>query len=74
MLEDIIKSLEQLKTSESSELAFSALRRYTSRPAAIFYRYDTIELLQSSVRLLLNDSHQKADEYAASLDEIRARD
>lgn len=73
VLEDKIKSLEQLKTLESAESALAALRRHINRPAAMFDKYEAVELLQSLVRLARNESHQKADEYAAAIDEIRAR-
>jgi len=73
VLEDKIKSLELLKTLESSESALAALRRHISRPTAMFDKYEALDLPQSLVRLARNESHKKADEYAAALDEIRAR-
>ena len=39
----------------------------------MFDKYEALGLLQSLVRLARNESHKKADEYAAALDEIRAR-
>ena len=39
----------------------------------MFDKYESLDLLQSLVRLARNESHKKADEYAAALDEIRAR-
>ena len=39
----------------------------------MFNKYAALDLLQSLVRLARNESHKKADEYAAALDEIRAR-
>ena len=65
--------MEQLKTLESSESALVALRRHISRPTAMFNKYEALDLLQSLVRLARNESHKKANEYAAALDEIRAR-
>ena len=65
--------MEQLKTLESSESALAALRRNISRPTAMFEEYEALDLLQSLVRLARNESHKKADDYAAALDEIRAR-
>ena len=73
MLEDKIASLEHLRTLESSESAVAALRRYIRRPAAMFDKYEAIELLQSLVCLARKENHRKADEHAAALDEIRAR-
>ena len=49
----------------------AALRRYINQPAAMFDKYEAVELLQSLLRLARNESHQKADEYAAALDEIK---
>ena len=65
--------MQQLKTLESSESALAALRRHISRLTAMFDKYESLDLLQSLVRLARNESHKKADEYAAALDEIRAR-
>ena len=39
----------------------------------MFDKYEVLDLLQSLVRLARNESHKKADEYAAALDEIGAR-
>ena len=39
----------------------------------MFDKYEALDLLQSLVRLARSESHKKADEYAAALDEIRAR-
>ena len=39
----------------------------------MFYKYEALQLLPSLVRLARNESHKKADRYAAALDEIRAR-
>ena len=66
-------SLERLRTLDSSESALAALRRYISRPAAIFDKYEAVELLQSLLRLARNENHQKADEHAAALDDIKTR-
>lgn len=38
----------------------------------MFDRYEAIEFLQTLARLARNESHQKADEYAAPLDEVKA--
>ena len=65
--------MEQLKTLQSSESALAALRRHISRPTAMFGKYEAFDLLLSLVRMARNESHMKADEYAAALDEIRAR-
>ena len=58
---------------ESSESTLAALGRHISRPTAMFDKYKALDLLQSLVRQARNESHKKADEYAAALDEIRAR-
>ena len=65
--------MERLRTLNSSESALAALRRYINRPAAIFDKYEAVELLQSLLRLARNENHQKADEYAAALDEIKTK-
>ena len=65
--------MERLRTLDSSESALAALRRYINRPAAMFDKYEAVELLQSLLRLARNENHQKADEYAVALDEIKTR-
>ena len=39
----------------------------------MFDKYEALDLLQSLVRLARNESHEKTDEYATALDEIRVR-
>ena len=68
-----MKSFEQLKTLESSESALAALRQHISRPTTMSDKYAALYLLQCLIRLARNESHKKAEEYAAALDEIRAR-
>ena len=50
-----------------------ALRRHLNHPLNMFDLYEAVELLQSLVRLARNKAHDKADEYAAAVDEVRAR-
>ena len=52
----------------------TALRHYINRPAAIFDKYEAVELLQFLLRLARNENlenHQKADEYTTALDEVK---
>ena len=39
----------------------------------MFDKYEAVELLQLLLRLARNENNQKADEYAAALDEIKTR-
>ena len=39
----------------------------------MFDKYEALDLLQSLVRLARNETHKEAEEYAAALNEIRAR-
>ena len=68
-----MKSLEHLNTLESSESALAALRQHISRPTTMSDKYEALYLLQCLIHLARNESHKKAEEYAAALDEIRAR-
>ena len=68
-----MKALEDEGTRRSTENALITLRRHLNRPLNMFDRYEAIELLQSLVRLARNEAHEKADLYAAALDEVRAR-
>ena len=65
--------MDRFRTLDSSESALAALRRDINRPTAMFGKYEAVELLQSLLRLARNENHQKADEYAAALDEIKTR-
>lgn len=49
------------------------LRRHLNRPLNMFDQYEAVELLQSLVRLVRNEAHEKADIDATALDEVRAR-
>ena len=72
-MEEKLRSLERLKTMESSEAALAALRRHISRPLQLFDRYEATNLLQSLIRLARSEGDRKAEEYAAALDEVTAR-
>ena len=68
MLEDKIKLLEQERSAESCTNALLALRRHLNRPSSLFDRFKAIELLEARTQ-----AHEKADEYAAALEEVKAR-
>ena len=73
VLEKKLKALEDEGARRSTENALITLRRHLNRPLNMFDRYEAIELLQSLVRLARNEAHEKADLYAAALDEVRVR-
>ena len=58
---------------ETTEGTLVNLRRYLNRPNSAFDRFDVLDILQALVRLACTQAHQKAEEYAAALDEVRAR-
>lgn len=58
---------------ESSESALAALRRYISRPANMFDRFEAFNLLQALLRVARSEGSDKAEEYSAAFDEISAR-
>ena len=72
-LERKLKALEDDRARRSTEDALITLRRHPNRPLNMFDRYEAVELLQSLVRLARNEAHKKADTYAATLDEVKAR-
>ena len=72
-LERKLKALEDERARRSTEDALITLRRHLNRPLNTFDRYEAVELLQSLVRLARNEAHEKADTYAATLDEVKAR-
>ena len=72
-LEMKLKALEEERARRSTEDALVTLRRHLNRPLNMFDRYEAVELLQFLVRFTRNEAHEKADIYAAALDEVRAR-
>ena len=72
-LEREVRALEQEKTLETTEGTLVNLRRYLNRPNSAFDRFEVLDILQALVRLARTQAHQKAEEYAAALDEVRAR-
>ena len=72
-LETKLKALEDERARRSTEDTLVALHRHLNRPLNMFDRYEAVKLLQSLVRLSRNEADDKADEYAAELDEVRAR-
>lgn len=72
-LERKIRLLEQEKALETTEGTLTSLRRYLNRPCSAFDHFEALDLLQALVRLARTQAHQKAEVYAAVLDEVRAR-
>ena len=65
--------MEQEKAVASCANAQTALRRHFNRPPSLFDRHEAIELPESLVRLARTQAHDKAEEYSAALDEVKAR-
>ena len=61
--------LEQEKSLETTEGTLTSLRRYLNRPNS----FEVLDILQALVRLARTHARHKAEEYAAALDEVRAR-
>ena len=72
-LEIKIKLLEQGKAGESCANVLATLRRHLNRPPSLFDPFEAIELLETLVRLARTQAHEKADEYAAALEEVKTR-
>ena len=68
-----IQKLEQGKSLETTEGTLASLRRCLNRPNSAFDRFEVLDFLQALVRLARTQAHQKAEEYATALDEVRAR-
>ena len=65
--------MEQEKAVACCANALIALRKHLKRPPSLFDRHEAIELLESLVRLARTQAHDKAEEYSAALDEVKAR-
>ena len=68
-----MKALEDERARRRTADALITLRRHLNRPLNMFDRYEVVELFQSLVRLARNEAHEKADMYAVTLDEVKAR-
>ena len=72
-LENKIKLLEKEKAGESCPNALATLRRHLNPPPSLFYPFEAIELLETLMRLARTQVHEKADAYAAALEEVKIR-
>ena len=72
-LERKLKALEDERARRSTEDALITLSMHLNGPLNMFDRYEAVQLLQSLVRLARNEAHEKANKYAATLDEVEAR-
>ena len=73
VLERKLKALTDEEARRITENTLISLCRHLNRQLNMFDRYEAIELLQALVRLARNEVHEKADMYAAAIDEVRAR-
>ena len=58
---------------ETTEGTLVNLRRYLNHPNSAFDRFEALDILQALVRLAHTQAHQKVEEHAAALSEIRTR-
>ena len=72
-MEEKVRLLEQEKAVASCANALTALRRHLNRTPSLFDRHEALEVLESLVRLARTQAHDKAEEYSAALDEVKAR-
>ena len=72
-LERKVRAPEQEKTLETTEGTLVNLRRYLNHPNSAFDRFEVLDILQALVRLARTQAHQKVEEHAAALGEVRTR-
>ena len=72
-LENEIKLLEKEKAGEGCANALATLTMHLDRPPSLFDPFEAIELLETLVRLARTQVNEKADEYAAALEEVKIR-
>ena len=58
----VLVGLERFKSSECLESALAALCRQISRPAAMFDKFEVIDLLNSLAQPARSERHQKVEE------------
>lgn len=61
----------QRKATQSCENALEALRRHLTWPPPLFDHYVAMELLEMLAHLASTRAHDKGDEYAAALGEVK---
>ena len=71
-LERKVRAPEQDKTLETTEGTLVNLRRYLNHPNTAFDRFEALDILQALVPSR-SQAHQKVEEHAAALGEIRTR-
>ncbi|KAK3748177.1 hypothetical protein QZH41_003251 [Actinostola sp. cb2023] len=72
-LEEKMKQLENKQNERGVTSALAALRRNLARPVNFFDQFEAIEQLEALVRVARTTVSDKADEYAAILDEVKDR-
>ena len=72
-LERKVRAPEQKKTLETTEGTLVNLGRYLNHPSSAFDRFEVLDILQALVRLARTQAHQKVEEHAAALGEVRTR-
>ena len=72
-LERKVRAPEQEKTLETTEGTLVNLRRLLNHPNSAFDRFEVLDILQALVRLAPTQAHQKVEEHAAALGEVRTR-
>ncbi|RUA05700.1 MAG: hypothetical protein DSY43_04115, partial [Gammaproteobacteria bacterium] len=68
-----MKQLENKQNEGGVTSALAALRRNLARPVNFFDQFEAIEQLEALVRVARTTVSDKADEYAAILDEVKDR-
>ena len=65
--------MEQEKAVASCVNALTGLGRHFNKPPSLFDRHEALELLESLVRLPRTQGRDEAEEYSATLDEVKAK-
>ena len=72
-LERKVRAPEQEKTLETTEGTLVNLRRLLNHANSAFDRFEVLDILQALVHLAPTQAHQKVEEHAAALGEVRTR-
>ena len=73
LLEDKLKALEDRQGGDVVTTALASVRNALLKPESIYDPWETSSLVEALVRAARSSAHEKANHYAAILDELKGR-
>ena len=73
LLEDKLKALEEKQGTNTVSAVLSSVRNALQKPETLYDPWETSPHVEALVRAARSVAHEKADYYAAILDELKGR-